>query len=345
MHFAERGEPGPEHQHASYPQAHRGKERADGDQRHRAATPPQRPYVDLVTHCEHEDHDTDLRERRQRRQHHRREQVPGEVTGQPPEQARPEKQSGQHLADDGRLAQSPGHGAEQDGNRDHQCDIADDGGRDAVHHVARPTTGTLSRSRSMQLRRQLRIGLDLNRRRRRSSGRRWVIPARSRYSSSGIATRRVVPSACLASAVVNGCESSASNRAARVSAPGASTICSVTRSSSPARAAAATARASSPSSAQPTRLRGHERRRREIRQDGPHPRDDARRQRRRGAPGPAVAHKAARGSRASSWSRGIPRASASISTRSGRPRAARAASGDMPMASGSRSGVGGDRLG
>jgi hypothetical protein len=34
-----------------------------------------------------------------------------------------------------------------------------------------------------------------------------VIPARSRYPSSGIATRRVMPSACLASAVVNGCGS------------------------------------------------------------------------------------------------------------------------------------------
>ena len=33
--------------------------------------------------------------------------------------------------------------------------------------------------------------------------------ARSRYSSSGIATRRVVPSACLAWAVVNGCGSRA----------------------------------------------------------------------------------------------------------------------------------------
>ena len=54
----------------------------------------------------------------------------------------------------------------------------------------------------------------LNRRRRRSSGRRWVTPARSRYSSSGIATRRVVPSACLASAVVNGCGSRASTAAA-----------------------------------------------------------------------------------------------------------------------------------
>ena len=75
-----------------------------------------------------------------------------------------------------------------------------------------------------------------------------MIPARSRYSSSGIATRRVVPSACLASAVVNGCGSPARMRAARARASGASTICSATRSSSPARAAAAIARESSPSS-------------------------------------------------------------------------------------------------
>ena len=75
-----------------------------------------------------------------------------------------------------------------------------------------------------------------------------MTPARSRYSSSGIATRRVVPSACLASAVVNGCGSRARIRIAWARASGASTICSVTRSSRPARAAAAIARASSPSS-------------------------------------------------------------------------------------------------
>jgi len=63
-----------------------------------------------------------------------------------------------------------------------------------------------------------------------------------------MATRRVVPSACLASAVVNGWGSRARIRTAWARAPGASTICSVTRSSRPARAAAAIARASSPSS-------------------------------------------------------------------------------------------------
>jgi hypothetical protein len=75
-----------------------------------------------------------------------------------------------------------------------------------------------------------------------------VIPARSRNSSSGIATRRVVPRACRASAAVNGCGSRARARAAWASAPGASTICSVTRSSRPARAAAPRARPSRPSS-------------------------------------------------------------------------------------------------
>jgi hypothetical protein len=75
-----------------------------------------------------------------------------------------------------------------------------------------------------------------------------VIPARSRYSSNGIATRRVVPRACRASAAVNGWGSPARARAASASAPGASTICSVTRSSKPARAAAPIARPSSPSS-------------------------------------------------------------------------------------------------
>jgi hypothetical protein len=75
-----------------------------------------------------------------------------------------------------------------------------------------------------------------------------VIPDRSRYSSSGIATRRVVPRACLASAVVNGCGSPARICAAWACAPGASTTCSVTRNSRPARAAAAIARGSSPSS-------------------------------------------------------------------------------------------------
>lgn len=75
-----------------------------------------------------------------------------------------------------------------------------------------------------------------------------MIPARSRYSSNGIATRRVVPRTCLASAAVNGWASFARSRTAWVCAPGASTICSVTRSSSPARAAAAIARESRPSS-------------------------------------------------------------------------------------------------
>ena len=41
--------------------------------------------------------------------------------------------------------------------------------------------------------------------RRRSSGSRSVTPAGSRYSSSGIAVRRVVPSAWRACAAVNGC--------------------------------------------------------------------------------------------------------------------------------------------
>jgi hypothetical protein len=75
-----------------------------------------------------------------------------------------------------------------------------------------------------------------------------VIPARSRYSSKGIATRRLVPSACLASAVVNGWGSPARTCAARACAPGASTTCSEIRSSSPARAAAAMVFWSSPSS-------------------------------------------------------------------------------------------------
>ena len=44
---------------------------------------------------------------------------------------------------------------------------------------------------------------------RRSSGSRWVIRCRSRYSSSGITVRRVVSSACRASAAVNGCGSPA----------------------------------------------------------------------------------------------------------------------------------------
>ena len=55
----------------------------------------------------------------------------------------------------------------------------------------------------------------------------------------------MVSSACLASAVVNGCGSRASLVAAAASAPGASTIWSFTRNSSPARAAAAIARVSS----------------------------------------------------------------------------------------------------
>jgi hypothetical protein len=63
-----------------------------------------------------------------------------------------------------------------------------------------------------------------------------------------MATRRVVPRACLASAVVNGCGSPARARAASVSAPGARTICSLTRSSRPARAAAPMARVSRASS-------------------------------------------------------------------------------------------------
>ena len=56
-----------------------------------------------------------------------------------------------------------------------------------------------------------------------------MIPARSRYSSRGIATRRVVPRACRAWAAVNGWGSPARARAASAAAPGASTICSVTR--------------------------------------------------------------------------------------------------------------------
>ena len=48
-----------------------------------------------------------------------------------------------------------------------------------------------------------------------------MIPARSRYSSRGIATRRVVPRACRASAAVNGWGSPARARAAWASAPGA----------------------------------------------------------------------------------------------------------------------------
>ena len=48
--------------------------------------------------------------------------------------------------------------------------------------------------------------------------------SRSRYSSSGITTRRVLPSAFLASAVVNGCGSPARIPAACSAAPGASTI-------------------------------------------------------------------------------------------------------------------------
>ena len=71
---------------------------------------------------------------------------------------------------------------------------------------------------------------------------------RSRYSSSGMATRRVVPSTWRACAAVNGCGSWARMRAASWSAPGASTTCSASRSSSPARAAAATALVSRPSS-------------------------------------------------------------------------------------------------
>ena len=121
--FAERGEPGSEHQHTGHAQDHGGEERSDGDQRHRAAQAPQRPEIYLVADREHEKHDTDLRERRQRRHHHRREQVPGEMTGQSAEQARPEKQPGQHLADDEGLAQSLDHGAKQDGRRDDQCDV------------------------------------------------------------------------------------------------------------------------------------------------------------------------------------------------------------------------------
>ena len=49
----------------------------------------------------------------------------------------------------------------------------------------------------------------------RSSGSRRVIPSRSSHSSSGITTRRVVPSACLASAAVNGWGRPARIRAAR----------------------------------------------------------------------------------------------------------------------------------
>ena len=166
---------------------------------------------------------------------------------------------------------------------------------------------------------------------RRSSGSRSVIPARSRYSSSGIAIRRVVPRASRASAAVNGCGSPARMQAAASAAPGASTICSLIRSSSPARSAAAMRADVQPELAQPLGVGRGERRAWPGRPAGSR---TAALHRPPAAPAPAPPA-AGMSCTSPAETRNGGRARAVTSRRSGRPRAARAASTGRPAASGS----------
>ena len=78
---------------------------------------------------------------------------------------------------------------------------------------------------------------------------RSVRPVRASSSSSGTATRRLVPSAWRAALRVNSGPSPASTSTARSSAPGSSTTPSAMRSSSPVRTSDASCRGPSPSSA------------------------------------------------------------------------------------------------